>query len=83
MLEIGPAGAHNNMAILLQMKGDLANAEQHYRSALRLRPSDPETHYNYALLLKAMGRVSGAEEHLRIAHDLAPEEAASQLALKP
>ena len=49
------AEAHNNVAVLLHEKGDLAGAERHYSTALRLRPSDAETNYNFALLAEAKG----------------------------
>ncbi|WP_418314239.1 tetratricopeptide repeat protein [Phyllobacterium zundukense] len=44
------AEAHNNLAVILHESGELAAAEEHYLTALRLRPSDPETNYNLALL---------------------------------
>ena len=69
----GYGEAHNNLAILLQQRGELTEAEEHYRAALEARPEDPEAHYNYALLLRTAGRGEDAERHFRTAHDLAPD----------
>lgn len=67
------AGAHVNLAVLLNARGDPAGAAQHYREALGLRPDSPEAHYNYAVLLTSRGSIAGAEEHFREALRLHPE----------
>ena len=64
--------AHVNLAVLLNARGDSAQAAQHYREALTLRPADADAHYNYAVLLERRGSVAGAAEHLTEALRLRP-----------
>lgn len=75
--------AHNNIAALLHIRGDIAEAEAYYGEALRLRPDDPETHYNYALLLIAKDKIVEAKIHFRVACDLAPKVPAVRSAIEP
>jgi Flp pilus assembly protein TadD len=56
---------------LLHEKGDLAGAERHYSTALRLRPSDAETNYNFALLAEAKGDTEAANRYFRLSKELA------------
>lgn len=65
--------AHNNLAILLRRRGELAEGARHYREALRLRPEYPEAHYNYGLLLAEQGRLAAAKSHYRAALDARPD----------
>ncbi len=67
------AEAHNNLAILLRARGDLAAAAEHYREALRIRPEYAEAHYNYARLLAARSSLVGAAEHYVEALRLRPD----------
>ncbi len=65
--------AHNNLAVVLRVSGDLEAAAVHYREALRLRTDYPEAHYNYALLLEKVASPAAAAGHLRDALALRPE----------
>jgi len=65
--------AHNNLAILLRLRGDAREAAGHYQEALRLRPDYPEAHYNYAALLASRGAAAGAAEHFGAALGLRPD----------
>jgi Flp pilus assembly protein TadD len=56
---------------LLHEKGDLAGAERHYSTALRLRPSDAETNYNFALLAEAKGDNEAANRYFHLSKELA------------
>ena len=63
------AVAHNNLAVILQRAGELAPAEEHFRTALELKerilgPDHREvanTLNNLAVLLKRQGRLEAAE----------------------
>lgn len=60
---------------------ELAEAEQAFRRALRLKPSYAEAHYNLARVLRRQGRLSDAlEEHQR-ANALQPAALAFELGL--
>ena len=48
--------AENNLANVLDRAGERAEAEEHYLSALRVRPQAAVTHYNLANLLARTGR---------------------------
>ena len=54
---------HNNLAVLLRQRGELAGAAEHYREALKYRPNYPEAHYNYAILLEMTDSKAGAGKH--------------------
>jgi Flp pilus assembly protein TadD len=62
--------AHNNLAVVLRTRGDLAGAARHYQEALAARADYPEAHYNYAALLAARGSAAGSELHCREAIQL-------------
>lgn len=65
--------AHNNLAVVLRLKGDHEAAALHYREAIRLRPDYPEAHYNYAHLLETVGSAAGAADHYQQALASRPE----------
>jgi Flp pilus assembly protein TadD len=65
--------AHNNLAILLKVRGEDNAAAQHYQEALRLWPQFPESHYNYGILLEAKKDLAGAAVHYREAIQRRPD----------
>ncbi len=67
------AEAHNNLAILMRARAELADAAAHYQQALSQRPDYPEAHYNYALLLQSRGSMAGAAGHFEQALQLKPD----------
>ena len=75
-LEIDPdsAGTHNNMAVLLWVCLDDAEAAaSHFRTALSLEPRDGNAHSNYAhLLAHTMNDPTQAEGHFEKATSLDP-----------
>jgi len=54
---------HFNHAIVLEEVGELARAEDAYRSALELDPAMTDAHYNLGLLLERRGDDKGALRH--------------------
>jgi len=54
-------------------QGDLATAESHYRSALRMNPRLAEAHNNLAVVMSRTGRGEEASAHLREAIRLKPD----------
>lgn len=54
--------AHNNYGLVLAMKGNLEDAESHYRRALELRPSYADAWNNLGQTLHASGRAMEAVE---------------------
>ena len=74
--------AHNNLAVLLHLRGELDEAERHYLDALEARPDDPEAHYNFGLLLRARGDEEGAWRAFATASELAPDVATFRSALE-
>jgi protein O-mannosyl-transferase len=52
---------HNNLGLVLQAEGRVDEAAEHYREAVRLRPSYPEALYNLGNVLAAGGRLAEAE----------------------
>jgi len=57
--------AHNFRGSLLQRGGNLAEAVQEFREAVKLRPDFSLAHLNAGLTLAAMGNRPAAEIHLR------------------
>lgn len=56
------------------MDGDVEEAEEAYREALRMRPGDFSASYNLAVLLRVQGRKDEAKALLASALDEAPED---------
>jgi tetratricopeptide (TPR) repeat protein len=78
-----PAGArgHNNLALILQQRGDAAGANTHYATALRLQPGYVSAHYNWGVALLEQNRVAEAVVQLEAAVRLAPDHADARLNL--
>ena len=47
--------AHNNLGIVLEMKGARHKAIEHYRRAIAIAPDDFHAHYNLGLAHLALG----------------------------
>lgn len=62
----------NNLAVLLELRGDVAGADQHLRQALAADPSLPQASKNLADLLYRAGRYDEALEGYERAARLAP-----------
>jgi TolB-like protein/DNA-binding winged helix-turn-helix (wHTH) protein len=72
-IDDGLAEAHSALgAILGYYEWHWEEAEGHFRRALELNPSSPDTHWWYAHLLRATGRLDEALAESRIARDLDP-----------
>ena len=54
------AQAHNNLAAMLQLAGQVDEALDHYRRAVTLRPDNVEARGNLAQLLSRQGRAAEA-----------------------
>lgn len=67
---------HKGLADSLAAQGKAAQAVQHYREAIELRPDYFEVHTNLGNLLLAMGQVNEALVHYREAARLRPDIAA-------
>ena len=78
-----PAGArgHNNLALVLQQRGDVDRANTHYATALRLQPGYVSAHYNWGVALLEQNRVAEAIVQLEAAVRLAPDHADAHLNL--
>ena len=78
-----PAGArgHNNLALILQQRGDADRANTHYATALRLQPGYVSAHYNWGVALLEQNRVADAIVQLESAVRLAPDHADAHLNL--
>jgi tetratricopeptide (TPR) repeat protein len=68
-----PVALHLNLGIAYQQAGNSADAESHYRAALRLEPNYAEVRYDLGALLLGSGRLAEAEEHFAEAIKLSPE----------
>ncbi len=67
--------AENNLGAALADTGRDAEAEEHYRRALALKPQYPEAQQNLATLLLKKGDLDGAADHYRQAVRLKPDYA--------
>jgi hypothetical protein len=75
------AKAHTNLGNALHDKGEVDEAIQHYRQAIRLDPKFAGAHNNLGAALKAQGRVGEAIQHYRTAILLDPKSAHAHGAL--
>ncbi|MDI7267780.1 MAG: tetratricopeptide repeat protein [Myxococcota bacterium] len=76
-----PAEAHHYLGVCAQARGDFANAESHYREALRRQPALFESRLNLGGVLGTLGRHAEALEMLRGLADAFPDEPQAHLAL--
>lgn len=73
--------AHNALGKAFETRGDLAQAEELYRDAVRIEPRYAVSQYNYGLILVALGKEDEALEHLAAAAKLDPNNADAQFNL--
>jgi tetratricopeptide (TPR) repeat protein len=66
------AGWHDLLATRYLAAGRIAEAIDHFATAIRLNPGDAEAHNNFAQALQRVGRADAAIEHYRMAARLAP-----------
>ena len=69
------ATALNDLANLLELRGDVAAAFEHYRAAIAVDGTWAPAHYNLALLAYTTGDTELASSHLREAIELEPGNA--------
>ena len=69
------AAALNDLANLLELRGDVAAAFEHYRAAIAANGNWAPAHYNLALLAYTTGDVELASSNLRTAIELEPQNA--------
>jgi tetratricopeptide (TPR) repeat protein len=74
-IENNPADfeAHYNLAAMLQLRGDMDGAVQHFQRALDLRPADATVENSLGAALLASGRIPEAARHLYNATTLRPD----------
>jgi Flp pilus assembly protein TadD len=65
--------AHNNLGILYAERGREAEAEEHFRSVIELKPDHAGARSNLGLLLVRQGKPGEALPHLEAAIELDPE----------
>lgn len=73
--------AHNNLGILLALRGAAEEAAAEFRTVLRLNPRDVDAHLNLGVLLRKLGRNQDAAGHFAEALRLDPENAQAKQAL--
>jgi tetratricopeptide (TPR) repeat protein len=78
----GHAEAHNNLALLLAIRGNFDEAIEHYRAALRAKPDYPLAYKNLGDVLLVQGKVDEAIASYRRALELDPELPAAQRRLR-
>jgi tetratricopeptide (TPR) repeat protein len=67
--------AEDNMGTALAQQGKLAEAIEHYRTALHLKPDYAEAHGNMGVALARQGKLAEAIEHYQTALHLKPDYA--------
>jgi tetratricopeptide (TPR) repeat protein len=74
-LELDPesASAHYNLAASLARRGELAEAESHFRTALEQNPN-AQTYTGLGIVVANLGRADEAEAHLRSAIEADPKQ---------
>lgn len=68
------AAMHNSEGVAALNKGKMAEAESHFREALKLDPKSPETHFNLGLTLHGEGKHAEAKDEFDVAKKLAPND---------
>lgn len=70
--------AHINLLILYGRMGNREKAEEHFRAAVKLNPTQfPDAYYNYGVLLIMQGKLDEAEQAFRKALAISPSYAAA------
>jgi tetratricopeptide (TPR) repeat protein len=69
----GAAPLHNNLANVLLARGEIPEAEEHAREAVRLSPGFGEAHNNLGRILNSQGRFQEGIPHLEQAIRLQPD----------
>ncbi len=70
--------AHNNLGVVLDMKGQPDEAIGQFREALRLKPDYPEAHYDFGTALVSKGQIDEAISQFQEALRLEPNYAAAR-----
>jgi len=78
-LKSGAAVAHNNLGLALTSKGELAEAADSFREALRIQPDFAEAHVNLAVALEYLERSAEALKHVETALLIRPTFAVAHL----
>jgi protein O-mannosyl-transferase len=65
--------AHNNLARILEARGDMAGAHEHYAETVRIKPNYAEGRNNYGVALERMGRKDDAISEYREAVRMEPK----------
>ncbi len=73
--------SHLNLGVLHAIRGEYQQAEDEYRTALRLEPRFTQTYVNFADLYRLLGREDEGEAALREALAIAPQDATAHHAL--
>ncbi len=69
------SSAHYNLALVLDKRGELEEAIEHYRRALQINPADAYAHNNLGNALASGGELEEAIEHYRRALQVNPADA--------
>jgi predicted CXXCH cytochrome family protein len=73
--------SHHTLGVFHADRGEIAEAEAAYRTALRLAPESVPSRYELALLLAERNDVAGGQAELERVRELAPNHAAAAYAL--
>ena len=65
--------AHNNLGVVFAERGQLAAAEEHYQTALQIKPGYADAHNNLGILLAGHGHNDEALQHYRVALEIEPD----------
>ncbi len=71
-LDPAHAAAHNNLGILLAMRGETDEAARQFEDVLRLDPNDATAHFNLGALLAKQGKFDDAIPHFERAIAIQP-----------
>jgi tetratricopeptide (TPR) repeat protein len=73
ILDRRSAPAHNNLGVVLKVKGDWDRAQEHFRLALQLDPGSAPAHCNLGVMRAFRGDLAEATEHFQEALRLDPQ----------